>query len=156
MAAPPNLQRHINEMRAAVRQLPGVAAGTMEDLAARGNQEQRAPDGSAWRPVLTQREDKGAKYDEKVGRFRVGGRFARGRGAGRGFDPHHHIRYYGVVEGERALLRSYHPAAAFSRWGTKHMPARPQVPGRDDSLAFWLPILLAALRAPIQGVARGQ
>jgi hypothetical protein len=146
MAMPPNLHRRLSEVRAAVRELPGVAAAQLGDLVDQAHEEQRAPDGTAWKPVLTRREARGAKYDARVGRFRVRGRFAPGRGPGRSFDPQHHIQYRPVVRGDKAMLESDHPAAGYSRWGTRKMEARPQVPGRNAGLGWWLEPLILALR----------
>lgn len=146
MASPPNLQRHLAGLRTAVKELPQVAAKELDDLADEAHDKQQAPDGTPWKPVVTKKEAAGSTYDERVGRFRTRGRFAAGRGPGRPFDPQHHIQYHPVVRGEKVMLSSDHPAAGYSRWGTRHMSARGQVPGRNDSLGWWMERLIKVLR----------
>jgi len=121
MPAPPNLQRRLEEVRGAVKALPQVAARELDQLADQAHDQQRAPDGSRWKPVQE-------------------------HGQSRPFDPQHHIQYHPVVRGEKVMLSSDHPAAGYSRWGTRHMSARGQVPGRNDSLGWWLERLAQAFR----------
>lgn len=119
MAQLPNLQRRLEEVRGAVKALPQVAARELDQLADQAHDQQQAPDGTRWAPT---------KKD------------------GRPFDPQHHIQYHPVVRGEKVMLESDHPAAGYSRWGTRHMDARGQVPGRNDSLGWWLERLIKAFR----------
>lgn len=119
MPAPPNLQRHLAGLRTAVKELPQVAARELDDLADQAHALQLAPDGSRWEPT---------KKD------------------GQPFDAQHHIQYHPVVRGEQVMLESDHPAAGYSRWGTRKMKARPQVPGRNDSLGWWLGRLIKVFR----------
>ena len=121
MPAPPNLQRRLEEVRGAVKALPQVAARELDQLADQAHDKQRAPDGTRWKPV-------------------------RDHGQRRPFDPQHHIQYHPVVRGEKVMLESNHPAAGYSRWGTRKMSARPQVPGRSGELGWWLPLIMAAFR----------
>lgn len=126
MPAPPNLQKHLAGLRAAVKELPQVAARELDQLADQAHAEQRAPDGSRWAPT---------KKD------------------GRPFDEHHRIQYQASVHGETVTLKSNHPAAGFSRWGTKYMEARGQVPGRGGGLGWWLNPLILAFRTRLGKVA---
>ena len=126
MGAPPNLQRHLAGLRTAVKELPQVAARELDDLADQAHALQLAPDGSRWAP--TKKE-------------------------GRPFDAQHHIQYVAVVRGETVTLESDHPAAGFSRWGTRNMEARGQVPGRGGALGWWLKHLLGTFRQHLGKVA---
>lgn len=146
MGAPPNLAARLQQVKAAVRELPQIAARQLDQLADQAHAKQMAPDGTHWKPVVTKKEAAGATFDEGVGRFRVRGRFAAGRGPGRDFDPQHHIQYHPRLVGSQVQLVSTHRAAPFARWGTPRMAARPTVPGRNDSLGWWLPLILQALR----------
>lgn len=112
-----NLQKRLGAVQAAVRELPGVAAGATEKLLQQGQAAQRAPDGSRWKKTTE----------------------------GRPFDQAGHIRYTVAVRQGQVVLESDHPAAAFSRWGTRKMVARPKVPGVGGGAA-WFPKILQALR----------
>lgn len=111
-----SLQQRLVVVQAAVQQLPGVAAAAAEQLLDQDQARQRAPDGSRWKRV-----------------------------EGRNFDPQNHIRYGVAVRGAKVVLESDHPAAPFTRWGTRHMVDRAKVPGRQGGAAWW-PRILGALR----------
>ena len=150
-----NLQAHLAKVRKAAERLPEVAAKELERLTARTQQEQAGPDGERWAPVMRGKDTgpaKGAKYDEVAKRWRIRGRFATGAQlAGLGaFDPSNHIQYKAFRDSQGVGLRCNHPAARYTRFGTKHMVARPKVPnGQDDSL--WLDALLVPLRKTLGG-----
>lgn len=139
-----NLQKRLQVVHKAVEQLPTVAAETTEKLMDQDQAAQRAPDGSRWVPTKAGAAAKGAVFDEKAQRYRIRGRFATGAQL-RPFDPGNHIRYEVAVRNGQVVLESSHPAAAFTRWGTKKMPARPKVPGAKGGAA-WFPKILQALR----------
>lgn len=112
-----NLQKRLGVVHAAVKQLPGVAAGAAEQLLAADQAAQRAPDGSRWRKTKQ----------------------------GGPFDPANHIRYTVAVRAGQVMIESDHPAAPFTRWGTRHMVDRAKVPGRRGGAA-WFAKILQALR----------
>lgn len=95
-----NLQRHLDQVRAALRDLPAVALAALLRVSEEAARDRRSPEGAAWPP------DKD----------------------GRPFDPQGHIRYEPVARGYLVEMRSTHPAARFSRTGTRTMAARPKVP----------------------------
>lgn len=114
-----NLQQHIGRVQQAVQRLPQVAAGELGALQVATQTQQRAPDGSRWK------------------------RTVRG---GLRFDRFNAIRYEVLVlPPGLVLLQSAHPAAAYSRWGTRYMTARPKVPN-GTGLGWWQPRILRALR----------
>ena len=125
-----NLIKHLDGVRAAAAQLPQVAADALGGLVAKGEAQQRSPEGKRWRKVRVYR-------DNSTGRF----------------DPRGHIHYVAMVRDHQALLAASHPAAKLTRYGTKHMASRAKVPD-GDSLGWWLAPLLRALRAPLRKAGR--
>lgn len=122
MPAPPNLQARLDQIRGAVRALPQVAERELVDLSAQSQARQVGPDGKPWARVQ-----------------------------GRNFDPSNHIRYEPFRDGDMVGMQSSHPAARFTRFGTRHMQARPKVPGAGG-LGWWAQPMILAFRGVL---ARG-
>jgi len=108
-----NLQKRLAVVHKAVQQLPGAAANAAEQVLQQEQAAQRAPDGSRWKRTTQ----------------------------GQPFDAQNHIRYRVLLRGAQVVMESDHPAAPFTRWGTRHMEDRAKVPGKRGKAAMFQSIL---------------
>ena len=133
----------ITELRAAVETAPKVVAAKLQQLTRQTQIKQMGPDGTPWEP--TKEAHSVSKAEMKAAKIRKLG--AHGEHS---FDPLRHIQYEASVDGKDAVLSTGHRAARYTRFGTRWMPARPKVPGRDGNLGWWLPKILAAVRGHLR------